>query len=471
MRKLLRAELRHSWPAWLGVSIVFFTLSLVFGLSAMIMVSGFAAVSDGVMTLQASVEFTLTPITNFFLGGLVGIGVVSAAVRMVVDSRRASLARLSLSGATPGQVFRLVMGQLAVVTLVCALAADVMSVVALDPALAWLTMSRAESGEIVPKPEPVFDITLLIVVNLATVGFALLTGMSQARRASRIPPVEALREAESGQQKSGLVRPILGGVLGIVATAALFAILPGLYELRGKETASDVMLFAMAALLTTALALGALAPLYTGVLARAWTALIPIKSATWQIARRNISRRGARFARSVTPVMFTVAMMMGMTIIMPTIAATTRAAGHEEIVLASAGLVSVLTVIGPALTISLAGSVGSLLMMSKQRDAELALVGVLGATPQQRHLLPTLEALIIGITALFPALIAVGVEMLYFVVGLPAAGYRTVIGVPWEYFFGTFAVSMLITWAATYLPTLPTMRQPERQVMARLTAE
>lgn len=470
MWKIQRAELRNSWTAWLGVSIGFFTISLVFVTTALVMVSGFAAVSDGVMTLQESVEFTAVPPVHFFLGGLVGAGVISASARMVVDSRRGSLARLSLGGATPKQVSRTVMGQLAAVTIACAVVADVVALAILKPMLAWLTITRAESGHTVAQPEPVVDFALMLLVNLVTVGFALLAGWGQARRASKIPPVEALREAESGEQKRGTVGPIVGGVVWLVATVALFAILPTLPEARGKETASDIMVFALGSLLTTTLAFGALAPLYTGPLARAWTSLIPVKSPTWQIARRNISRRGMRFARSVSPVMFTVALMLGTTVLMPTIAATTRAAGHE-VRLEAAGLLSALSIVGPALMISLAGSVGSLLMMSKQRDAELALTGVLGATPAQRRILPTLEALIIGGTALIPALIAVGVEMLYFVVGMPYAGYKTVIDVPWGYFAGSFAVALFITWAATFLPTLPALRQPERQVMARLTAE
>lgn len=129
--------------------------------------------------------------------------------------------------------------------------------------------------------------------------------------------------------------------------------------------------------------------------------------------------------------MFTVAILLGMTVVMPTIAATTAAAGYE-IQLSGAGIGPVLTMVGPALAIALAGGVGSLLMMSKQRDAELALTGVLGATPPgQRRTLPVLEAVIIAVTALFPALIAVGgVELAYFHFGLPAAGYAAVLSVP-----------------------------------------
>ncbi|MGA4670979.1 FtsX-like permease family protein [Propionibacteriaceae bacterium Y1923] len=470
MLKIQRAELRNSWTNWLGVSIVFLTLSLVFVFSSLTIVSGFTAVANGEMALEQSGEFTLVPITNFVLGGIVGLGVVSSSVGLVVDSRRGALARLSLAGATPRQVAGTVMGQLAAVTIACALVADVICLIGLGAGLELLAAARTEPDMLVVAPTPIRDLGAVLLTNVLTVGFALLAGWGQARKASRIPPVEALRQAESATSKPRVVLPVLGAVAAVVATLAAFAMIPVLAQYRDKETASNVMQLAIAVLLTSTLAMSAVAHLYVGPLARFWTGLIPVRSATWQIARRNVSRRGTRFARSVTPVMFTVALLLGMTVIMPTIAATTAKAGLE-IQLSAAGLGPVLTMVGPMLAIALAGGVGSLLMMSKQRDAELALTGVLGATPSQRRVLPILEAVIIAGTALFPALVAVGVEIAYFWFGLPAAGYDPVVSVPWAYFVGSFLVALLITVAATLLPTLPALRLPERRVLARLAAE
>lgn len=470
MLKIQRGELRDSWPAWLGVSIVFFTLNLVFVSSALVMASGWGAVDSGLMVLEDSGEFTLVPITNFVLGGIVGVGVISSSVSLVIDSRRGALARLSLAGATPKQVFATVMAQLGLVTLVCALAADVVALIGLDALLKGLAAARTEADTVIVPPPPVHNLSSVLQANIATIGFALLAGLGQARRASKIPPVEALRQAEAASGQRRIVLPILGAVAAVLATAAAFAMIPVLAELRDKETASNITQLALGVLLTSTLAMGVLAPLYVGPLARFWTALVPTRSAAWYIARRNISRRGTRFARSVTPVMFTVALLLGMTVVMPTIAATTAKAGHE-IQLSAAGIGPVFSIIGPALMIALAGGVGSLLMMSKQRDAELALTGVLGATPSQRRILPILEAIIIAVTALFPALIAVGVELAYFWFGLPAAGYPAVLAVPWAYFAGAFLVALLVTVVATFLPTLPAIRLPERRVIARLAAE
>ncbi len=41
-----------------------------------------------------------------------------------------------------------------------------------------------------------------------------------------------------------------------------------------------------------------------------------------------------------------------------------------------------------ALVVAISGGVGVLVMMSRQRDAELALSGAVGTTPAQRTLLP-----------------------------------------------------------------------------------
>lgn len=130
-----------------------------------------------------------------------------------------------------------------------------------------------------------------------------------------------------------------------------------------------------------------------------------------------------------------------------------------------------LSLLGPALAIALAGGVGNLFMMSKQRDAELALFGITGATPAQRRLLPVLEAIILTVTAAIPGILALIVMLTYLYISFSGAGLVAVLSVPVTAWVVSVGATGLIMVAATFLPTLSALRLPEPRVVARLAAE
>lgn len=135
------------------------------------------------------------------------------------------------------------------------------------------------------------------------------------------------------------------------------------------------------------------------------------------------------------------------------------------------GLDSFVTLFGLPLLVAFLGGVGSLIMMSRQRDAELALTGIAGATPAQRVSITLMEALILtGTSAILAAFVIV-----------PSYAFQawafTAIGETWVPVFSfTSAMAALVggfvlNAATTVLPTLPALRLPEQRVIARLVAE
>ena len=471
MQRLYLAELRDSWPAWLGVSLAFVVANLSFANSALVLASGMEAVAQGRLAMESSAEFTLSPISNFVFSGLVALVVIATSASMVIESRRGSLARLALAGASPAQVTRTVMLQLVVVALACAVVADIIAVATLNPYLHFLTVGT-ESGLSIEQPAPVYNIGGMVLANLGVVGVAVLGGYGQARRAAAIPPVEALRQASAAPP--GRVRIIgwVGVALALGIIAVMFAAIPVIAGFAGKETVSTYMQMSLGALVVFIIAVALAAPALISPLARGWTALIPSRDPVWQLARKNIYVRGARFTRSVVPIIFTIGLMLGLLSLGPTIYATSVASGFEQTIqLDKAGMGAFLSLLGPALAIALAGGVGNLFMMSKQRDAELALVGITGATPNQRRLLPVLEAIILTVTAAIPATAALGVMMTFLVVSFQAAALVPGIAVPASAWIVGVGVTGLIMVEATFLPTLSALRLPEPRVVARLAAE
>lgn len=470
MGRLYLAELRDSWPAWLGVCLAFVITNLSYANSALVLASGWDAVGSGRLALMNSTEYTIVPVTNLVFSGLVGLVVIGTSAGMVVDARRGALARLALAGGTPRQVVGSVMLQLLAVCLASALIADVVAVATLGPWLEFLA-TGLDTGEEVVRVAPTAGVWVVLLANVGVVAVALLGGYRQARRAAAIPPVEALRQAAAPMPPRMGVGGWIGAAACVLVLGASFAMIVPLTAARDKETASSLLQAAVGALILSMMIVALLAPLLIGPLARAWTALIPSRAAVWQLARTNISVRGPRFARSVTPIIFTIGLMLGFLSIAPTIAATAEASGLGPMPLDKAGMGAFLSLLGPALAVALAGGVGNLFMMSKQRDAELALLGISGATPGQRTWLPALEALVLVVTAAIPALASVGVMFAYLLASFTMLGMITVFGIPAVAWLVSLGATALIMVAATVLPTLAASRLPEPRVIARLAAE
>ncbi len=470
MHRIHLAELRDSWSAWLGVSLAFFTANLSFVMSSLVLVSGWNAVNSGLATLEATGEYTLVPISNYVFSGMVSLSVISMSTLMVVDSRRGSLARLAMAGAEPKTVIRTVMTQLVAVCLANAVLADAVALVTLNRYLHFLAF-RMDPNDQNPLIPGIHNIGVVLASNVGVVVVALVGGYWQARRGSRIPPVEALRcSAVDPSQKMTILRwltvvPILG-LLGLI-----FAVTPGIIEFSGKEAASNILQIGLGTIILVVVLMGVLAPVLVSPLARLWTAAVPLRSPAWKIARRNIYTRGARFSRSVIPVVFTIGLMLGILSLAPTIEGTVQSVFGKGETMSNAGIGAFLSMMGWALAIALAGGVGNVIMMSKQRDADLALMGISGATPAQRVAITLIEGFILTVTATMLALVAIAVEAVYFQTAFSAMGFDPVFIIPPQAWIVGCGGTLVIMLAAMALPTLPALRRPEPRVVARLVAE
>jgi len=118
--------------------------------------------------------------------------------------------------------------------------------------------------------------------------------------------------------------------------------------------------------------------------------------------------------------MLAMGLLVGLGTVFASIVAMLEKLGHPG--LSSASMVSLLLLIALILIVSVAGGVSVVLMMTRQRESELALVGIVGATRRQQVLVPVLEGI-------------------------------------------------FITVSATTLPVLPSLGKPARQVVAQLAAE
>lgn len=471
MRHLHLAELRGSWSTWIGVSLAFIATNFALVLSALTMVAGIRFMETQNLDPLDSAAFVITPAQNLVFCIAVGIVVIGTATNMALNARRGALARLSLNGATPPQIVGTVIAQLVVVSLVSSLIGSLVALAVLRPALNFLTFERTQAGTSMPAPDPVYSFWPVLLTALGAIAVAVLGGLRHAVRTSTIAPVEALREhtADGLALRMTVSRSVMAVLVFLVlafAYASIFAFTTN----PNSETVSNLILLSMTVLVIIAVLLALLAPVLVGPLTRGWVRLFPLPFASWQLARRTVSSRARRLVRSVIPVMMTIGLLLGMLAIWGSLEATLIANGYTIEITAS-GPASLLVFLGLPLLISLAGGVGSLIMMSRQRDAELALLGIVGATVRQRILIPLFEAVIITVTATLLGLVMAAGALAVVAVGLQTAGMTFAFISPVAMFLATVVTVLLVTVGATVLPTLQSLPKVEPLVIAQLVAD
>ncbi|MEL4356402.1 MULTISPECIES: FtsX-like permease family protein [unclassified Luteococcus] len=463
--RLLLAELRDSWRAWAGVSLTMLVTTFCITLSALVTANAATLKAQYRLDEMEAMAYLMTGGVNLVICCLVGMATIGAAVGLVVNSRRGSIARLALAGATPGQLVGNLLGQLSLVVLLCSLLGSLGAMAAYGPTVRAVEKDRGSPFPLLPA-----DLGALGWATLLCVAVAVLGGLRQARRASIIPPVEALRQAQGGTRESrGIVRWILFVLLLVTIVGAWQGSI-GALRANPEEAKQFVLQVPVLILPLTGMLFVAGRDLFMNGLTRLWTALLPGRSATWHLARHTALGKGERLAKSIIPAMFTIGLTIGMVAVGASMNASLRAsaAGFE---LDNSGISTILVTMGLPLAVALSGSVATLVMMSSQREAELALDGIIGATPTQQASVPMLEGLIISVTALVLATLMTGASLLYMAQAYPLVFPTFVLEIPWASLTGVLAVTTAVIVAAITVPILGSLRVPPNRVVARLVAE
>lgn len=466
MGPIVRAELRSAWSAWLSVVIAFIVTSFAIVLPLLALAAIGDTIETGLVPAQEQPALQFVPAWNLALVLLAGLSVISAVTGLVVQARRGSLARLALAGATPRQVARIVLAQVAVVAAFGALVGAVLALLALPGAVRELLGDRGVDGAVAVVRPDLTQAALGVVIFIA---WACLATLRQARIAAAVPPVEALRTAPGAEVRRHQVGRWVGAVILTLAMVGLAVSTIALAPELGTDGADAVLQAAVICMLLTCAILSLSAPMSIGRLTRAWTALVPSRSASWTIARASIVAKGERLSRTVTPIMMAFGLLVGLGVLVASLEVLLAEMGHPGIEQTTTA--SILVLVGLVLLVSIAGGVSVVLMMSRQREAELALAGVIGATRSQQVLVTVLEGAIITVTATLLGVVMAAVGLIVFVAGLGALGLAAPVIVPWGVLGGVVLVGASVTIAVTTLPVLPSLGRSARVVVAQLAAE
>lgn len=326
-------SVRHYWALFTGTFVALTLGVALIGVSASALAATWAVPTS---TDAGRPSVTLTDGTgaahtlsggDVDMGGVQSVlamaGVVSAFVTIVVVTgtcafgialRRRDMGLLRLVGAGGPQVRRMVLGEALAVAVPAALVGCAVAAVTAPVAVGALNGTGLSPVDLRQGP------LLWPLVFAAGSGLfmAVLGTLAASRRAARVRPTEALREADLDARTMTAGRGVTGG-LALVSGAVMLALAPG----AGAEAATPLALFGTMALAVAATLLG---PVYLPPLLRLMA--LPLRwldPVAGRLAAESVRTSRRRTASLVGPVLAILTVVGAFTTVLSTTGAATQA--------------------------------------------------------------------------------------------------------------------------------------------------
>jgi putative ABC transport system permease protein len=181
-------------------------------------VTGQTVVNESTNAVSQALSIFNTALIVFgFIALFVGAFTIMNTFSIIVGQRTRELALLRIVGASRRQVFRSVLAEAAMVGVVSSLIGlglGVLAAIGLEKLLSGFGIS-------LPTGPVVFEARTVIVCLLVGVGVTVVSAISPARRAVRIPPVAAVSDQQTETEIPLRRRFTRGGVLTVVGIVAL----------------------------------------------------------------------------------------------------------------------------------------------------------------------------------------------------------------------------------------------------------
>jgi putative ABC transport system permease protein len=382
MNRLILSDLVTHARVWLGVLAVIVVAGFVGAIAAGLLETGFhhgGRVLDGLSSTSAAV-IMFTSITALI--------VLTSTAGLTVALQKRSYALWQIVGIRPSLVGLVVLGQLAIVGALGAVIGSLIAIPVFEPLFIWVFRDWSNMQGISLH---LGSVSVLIVVATVT-AVVMLGGLRGARQASRVPPIEALRDPEPPRVRMGWLR-ILLTLLIVGGAIALAWALDGRASMAGFSGQAILMTPLIAAAMVTA------GPVLFPVVLRAWTSLLPAHvSASWYLARNSSRYRLSQSTAAISPLLVAIALAGGLYTMAATMdqAMADRSGSTTSTGLAPEGVVILL---GGPLLLSAVAAAATVFMSGGARERELALIQAAGSTQPTVILTAFCEAVIYTVTA------------------------------------------------------------------------
>jgi putative ABC transport system permease protein len=261
---------------------------------------------------------------------LVGGFVIANTFTILVAQRTRELALLRALGASRLQVFRSVLGEAAAIGVVASAVGLVVGAVVAT----WINRGLREIGADVPTSSLVVRPGTIVLSFAMGVAVTLLAALLPALRATRVPPLAALREVEVDRTAGSSVRALVG-----IATLVLGALLcSAAWTARGEAGVAPRVGLGAVLVVAGAIVVG---PLLAGrTVALPGPGLRRLRGITGRLAAENAARNPRRTSATASAVLISVALVVFVT-------AFAASAAHSVEADARRGFVGDLIVTGP----------------------------------------------------------------------------------------------------------------------------
>lgn len=437
MTRLILSDLTAHTRVWLGVLAVAIVAGFVGAIAAGLIETGVfhgGRVLEGLSSTSAAV-IMFTSITALI--------VLSSTADLTVALQKRSYALWQIVGIPPSLVGAVVLGQLALVGALGAIAGSLVAIPTFRPLFTWAFREWPNMQGISPR----LGVVGVLVVVAAITAVVLLGGLRGARHASRIPPVEALRDPEPPRVKMGWLRTVLTIVI-VGGAVALAGALDGRASLSGFSGQAILLTPLIAAAMVSA------GPMLFPAVLSAWTSVLPPQvSPSWYLARNSARYRLSQSNAAISPLLVAIALAGGL---YTTAATLDQALADRNGSTTSTGLAveGVVILLGGPLLLSGVAAAATVFMSGNERERELALIQAAGSTRSTITLTAVWEAVIYTVTAavLGTAATAVGGLIVAAKLGLPLPVISSdTLGL-------IAAAGFLLILAATVAPTAAALR-------------
>ncbi|MGO9028191.1 MAG: ABC transporter permease [Acidimicrobiales bacterium] len=264
-------------------------------------VTGQTVAAEQAGDINQALSFFSTALLVFaFISLFVGGFTIFNTFSIIVGQRTRELALLRVVGASRRQVFRSVLAEAAIVGAVASLVGlglGVLAAMGLEALLKGF-------GITLPSGPLVFESRTVVAALLVGVGVTVVSAISPARRAVRIPPVAALADHQAEHEESSGRRITIGSVIAALGVVTLLA---GL-------TRPAIQLVGVGAV-AIFLGIGMLAPIVarpmSSVLGRPLAGLLGISG---KLGRENSMRSPRRTAQTSSALMVGLALVSTMAV-------------------------------------------------------------------------------------------------------------------------------------------------------------
>jgi putative ABC transport system permease protein len=273
--------------------------------------------------------------TSTALGVTVAFFVMIATFAFVTDQRRRELGLLRAVGATPRQVRRMIISEAAVIGVVGSVLGCVLGVLGSSTLRTWIVGHNVAPSWFTVHPSAV-PLLLAFAIGLVS---ALGGAVTATRRAARIRPTEALRDASVDQRVMSVTRWLLG--LGLLAAGTLVGISTILHHPGDALIVKDDL----AAFLPIVAGFALLAPVILTPVARIVTWPLGRLGAGSMVVRQGALTGGRRTAAIAVPVVLALGLAGSMLTLEATanagfITAMQRQASADFVVVPNGGWLS-----------------------------------------------------------------------------------------------------------------------------------